>query len=134
MFKKTVTYPDFNGVERTEDYFFNITKTDLSEMQMSQPGGLKGFLERIIAAKNEAEIMAMFKELVVKSYGEKSPDGRYHIKSPAVQEMFTYSPAYDIIYMELATDEIAAAAFIKGIIPPDVAVELEKETTLKVVE
>ena len=117
MLKKTVTYTDYNGVERTEDFYFNLTKAEVTEMELSTAGGLEAMIRKIVAEKDAPAIVKIFKELVLKAYGEKSPDGRRFIKNDEVREAFSQTEAYSDIFMELATDADAAAAFVNGIIP-----------------
>ena len=117
MLKKTVTYTDYNGVERTEVFYFNLTKAEITEMELSTEGGLEAMIRKIVAEKNAPAIIKIFKELVLKAYGEKSPDGRRFIKNDEVRDAFSQTEAYSDIFMELATDADAAAAFVNGIIP-----------------
>lgn len=117
MLKKTVTYTDYNGVERTEDFYFNLSKAEVAEMELSVDGGLSQMLENIVAAKDNKQIITMFKDIVLKSYGEKSQDGKRFIKSKEIAEAFSQTEAYSEIFMELALDEKAAVAFVNGIIP-----------------
>lgn len=117
MLKKTITYTDYNGTERTEDFYFNLTKAEIMEMEMSTSGGLAESIQRIVAAQDAPAIIKIFKDLVLKAYGEKSPDGRRFIKSDEITEAFSQTEAYSILFMELATDDKAAAKFVNGIIP-----------------
>lgn len=117
MLKKTVTYTDYNGSERTEDYYFNLTKAEIMEMELTTVGGLSAMIEKIVAAKDGPTIIKTFKDLILKAYGEKSADGRRFIKSPEIAEAFSQTEAYSQIFMELATDDEAAAKFVNGIIP-----------------
>ena len=117
MLKKTVTYTDYNGSERTEDFYFNLTKAEIMEMELTTVGGLSAMIEKIVAAKDGPTIIKTFKDLVLKAYGEKSADGRRFIKSPEIAEAFSQTEAYSQIFMELATDDEAAAKFVNGIIP-----------------
>lgn len=117
MLKKTVTYTDYNGSERTEDFYFNLTKAEIMEMELTTVGGLSAMIEKIVAAKDGPTIIKTFKDLVLKAYGEKSADGRRFIKSPEIAEAFSQTEAYSEIFMELATDDEAAAKFVNGIIP-----------------
>ena len=119
MLKKTVTYTDYNGVERTEDLYFNLTTAEITEMEMSVSGGLTGMINRVVAAQDAPSIIKVFKELILKAYGEKSADGKRFIKSEELSTAFSQTEAYSMIFMELATDEKAAAKFIEGIIPPE---------------
>lgn len=117
MLKKTMTYTDYNGEKRTEDFYFNLSKAELAEMEMSIDGGLKSKLVKIIEAKDTPTIISMFKEIVLKSYGEKSDDGRRFVKSPDISKAFSETEAYSDLFMELATNAGAAADFINAIIP-----------------
>ena len=119
MLKLTETYTDFNGVERTEDFHFNLTKAEVMEMEMSTTGGMAEMIQRIVASQDAPAIIKIFKDLVLKSYGQKSPDGRRFIKSDELREDFASTEAYSQIFMRLATDADAAAKFVNGIMPQD---------------
>lgn len=127
MLKKTIKYTDYNGVERTEDFYFNLNKAEIMEMQLTTVGGLDAYLKKIISAQDMPTLMRIFKDLVLKSYGVKSDDGRRFIKNEKLREEFEQTEAYSILYMELSTDAEAAAAFVNGIIPADVAKQLPKD-------
>lgn len=117
MLKKTITYTDYNGVERTEDFYFNLTKAEIMEMEMSTTGGLAEMIQRIVAAQDAPAIIKIFKDLVLRAYGEKSPDGKRFIKTEESAKAFSQTEAYSNLFMELATDADAAAAFVNGIVP-----------------
>jgi len=119
MLKKTITYTDYNGSERTEDFYFNLSKAEIMEMEMSTAGGLTEMIQKIVAAQDAPAIMKVFKELILKAYGEKSPDGKRFIKSDEISTAFSQTEAYSQLFMELATDADAAAKFVNGIIPVD---------------
>lgn len=119
MYKITKTYVDFNGVERTEDFYFNLTKAEVAEMQLTTDGGLDAYIQKIVDAKDQKAIIEIFKELVLKCYGEKSDDGRRFVKNDEIREAFSQTQAYSDIFIELATDDKAAAAFVNGITPSD---------------
>ncbi|MBO5906213.1 MAG: hypothetical protein J6Q84_07335 [Kiritimatiellae bacterium] len=119
MIKKTITYKDYNGEERTETFHFNLNKAEVMELQMGTTGGFSEYLQRIIDAKDHATIVKVFKEMILKAYGEKSPDGRRFIKSEELSTAFSQTEAYAILYMELSTNVPAATEFVKGIIPSD---------------
>lgn len=127
MLKKTITYEDFNGVERKEDFYFNLSKAEIMEMQFGTVGGLDVMLKKIIDAKDVKSIMDTFKMLILKAYGIKSDDGRRFIKSEEIAKEFEQTEAYSILYMELASDDNAAAEFVNGIIPKDVATEVSNQ-------
>ena len=117
MIKKTVTYVDYNGVERTEDFYFNLTKAEVAEMEMSVEGGFSKMLEEIVASKDNVKIVSLFKQMVLKAYGEKSADGRRFMKSEEISKAFSETEAYSEIFMSLALNESEAAAFVNGIMP-----------------
>lgn len=117
MVKKTITYIDYDGTERTEDFYFNLSEAEITEMQLSVEGGMRGYIEKIIAAKSQLELVKLFKDILLRSYGKKSLDGRLFVKNEANTAEFVASPAYSIIYMELVTDTEAATKFVNGLIP-----------------
>lgn len=117
MLKKTITYVDYDGNQRTEDFYFNLSKAEITEMQFGVDGGLEAQLKRIVETKNQPAIIREFKNLVLKAYGEKSDDGRHFMKSPEIAHKFECSEAYSIIFMELATDANKAAEFVNAVIP-----------------
>ena len=130
MLKKTITYTDYDGNERTEDFYFNLTKAEVMEMEMSTSGGMAEMIQRIIAAQDSPAIIKIFKELVLKAYGQKSPDGKRFIKSDEISTAFAQTEAYSNLFMELATDADAAAKFVNGIIPADVAQQAASQTAM----
>lgn len=117
MLKKTITYTDYDGNERTEDFYFNISKAELTELQYSVKGGLKNILEKAVQEKDGPTIMQLSKEIVLKAYGVKSNDGRRFMKSEEITKEFAETEAYVNLFMELATDEKAAIAFAEGVMP-----------------
>ena len=117
MLKKTFTYTDYNGVERTEDHYFNLSKAELMEMELSTTGGLAEMINKIVAAQDAPAIVKVFKDLVLKAYGQKSADGRRFIKSKELSDEFAQTEAYSQLFMELATNADAAAQFVNGIVP-----------------
>lgn len=117
MIKLTETYKDFNDVERTEDFYFNLTEAEVMELEMSTSGGLAVTIERIVAAQDAPAIIKIFKKLVLDAYGIKSPDGKRFIKNDTIKAEFEQTNAYSNIFMRLATDADAAAKFVNGIMP-----------------
>ena len=123
MLIKKITYKDFNGVERTEDFMFHLMESEIAEMELSTAGGFAESLEKIIQTQNVPEIIKEFKKIILKAYGVKSPDGKRFIKNDKLTEEFSQTNAYSKLFMELATDDKAASAFINGIIPEEMKVE-----------
>lgn len=119
MLKKTVTYVDFDGNERTEDFFFNLTEQEIAEMELSTEGGLGNFINKAVAAKSQVELIELFKKLILAAYGVKSADGRRFVKNDAVREGFMSTQAFSDIYMELVQDADKASAFFNGIVPKE---------------
>lgn len=124
MLKETRTYTDYDGVERTEDFYFALSKAELAEMELSTDGGMQAMIEKIINSKDNKKIVEIFKEILLKSYGEKSDDGKRFVKSPELSKAFSETPVYSDMFMELATDETKASAFIDGILPSDMQAQL----------
>lgn len=120
MFKMTVDVVDFNGVKRTEDHYFNLTKAEILEMEMSTHGGMAEMIKAIVAAQDGPAIVKIFRDLVLQAYGQKSPDGRRFIKNDQIREEFKDTQAYSEIFMMLATDADKAAEFVNGIMPADI--------------
>jgi hypothetical protein len=119
MLKKTIKYEDFDGNERTEDFYFHLSKAEVMEMEVGVVGGMTQMLNKIVEEKdsNPSKIVETFKDIILKAYGEKSLDGKRFIKSEEISTAFSQTEAYSQLFVELATDESAAAAFINGIIP-----------------
>lgn len=124
MLKKTITYKDYNDVERTEDFYFNMTKTEIMEMEMGTAGGFSELLVRVVAAKDTPTLIKIWKDFILKAYGERSLDGRQFVKSEAISTAFSQTEAYSQLFMELATDADAAAKFINGVVPADMAKQI----------
>lgn len=135
MLKKTITFEDFEGNKRTEDFYFNLNKAELAEMQMSRQGGFTDWIQKVIDARDNTTLYATIKDFVLKSVGIKSPDGRRFIKNSEIREEFEQTEAYSELMMELMSDEKAFSAFCQGIIPKElsekVAAESAKHPALK---
>lgn len=131
MLKKTMTYIDYDGNQRTEDFYFNLSKAEVAEMEMSTAGGLDKMINRIIAEQDGKRIIELFKDLVLKAYGKKSDDGKRFIKTKELSEEFSQTEAYSDLFMELATDADAAAAFVNGIVPDMSDLAKKKEVPAK---
>lgn len=125
MLRKEITYTDFNGVERTEPFYFNLSKAELMEMDLTSMGGFENTVKAIIDTHDTPSLIKIFKEFILKAYGEKAPDGKRFMKvndaGVPVSRAFSETNAYSELFMELATNDVAAAEFINGIIPADVS-------------
>ena len=128
MLKKTIKYTDYNGEEQTEDFYFNLSKAELTEMELSTTGGYGEMLQGIVAAEEHTKLVPIIKDIIFKSYGEKSDDGKRFMKSPELSTAFSQTEAYSELFMEIATDADASAAFVNGIIPTDVQQKIEEAT------
>lgn len=117
MLKKTITYVDYNGDERTEDFYFNLTKAEIAEMELGVTGGFANMVKKIIDSRDVPQIMTTFKDIILKAYGVKSDDGRRFIKSKELSDEFSQTEAYSELFMELGSNAEAASAFINGIVP-----------------
>ena len=126
MLKETRVYEDYDGVERKEDFYFNLSKAELAEMELSNDGGLENYIQKIIDAKDGGKIIKVFKDLLLKAYGIKSDDGKRFMKSEEISKAFSETPVYSEMFMELATDDEKAAKFVQGIIPKDLSAQIDK--------
>ena len=128
MIKKTFKFVDYNGNHRTEDHYFNLTQAEVAELELSVDGGLTAMIKRLVEAQNGGQIIKTMKNLILKSYGVKSPDGRRFIKNQEVRDAFVQTEAYSQLFMELATNAQAASDFVAGIIPAKTDEEPSAET------
>jgi hypothetical protein len=125
MLKKTITYRDYNDTERTEDFYFNLSKAEIMEMELSTVGGLAEMIQKVVATQDAPAIIKIFKDLILKAYGEKSADGRRFMKEDEsgrkLYKDFEQTEAYVVLFTELATNADSAAAFVNGIVPADMS-------------
>lgn len=128
MLKKTITYMNFNDEEVVEDFYFNLNKAEIAEMELSYLGGLSGYLTNIVKSEDGAAIIAAFKDIIGKSYGQRSEDGRHFYKSKELTQQFMQSNAYAELFMELVTNAEAAANFVQGVVPKDLKEKVEAKT------
>lgn len=130
MLKKNIKYTDYNGVERNEEFLFNLTKAELMEMEMGTTGGLAEMIQKIVNTQDAPAIIKIFKEIILKAYGEKSDDGKRFVKvdnaGVPLSIGFSQTEAYSQLFMELATNAESAANFIKGIMPADIDISDEE--------
>ena len=117
MLKKTIKYTDYDGNEREEDFYFNLSKAEITEMELSKEGGMSEYIKKISATQNAPELIKLFKEIITKSYGEKSLDGKRFIKNKELTEAFIQTEAYSELFVELASNADEAVKFINGIMP-----------------
>jgi len=129
MLKKTIEYTDYNGVTRKEDFYFNLSKAELIEMELGTDGGYAEMLQKIVDAQNGPAIIKTMKELILKAYGEKSADGKHFEKGEELSKRFSQTEAYSMLFMELSTNVEAATEFFNGIMPADLAKAMAAKTT-----
>lgn len=134
MLKKTITYVDYNGETQTEDFFFNLTRAELMEMELKTEGGMEQMIDKMTKEEDTAKIVEMFKEIIITAYGVKSLDGKKFRKRPEDKEDFLDSAAYDALFVELISNPDEAAAFVSGIIPADVSEQAKAEMNKKIEE
>lgn len=127
MLKKTIKYVDYNDVERTEDFYFNLSKAEIAEMELSTTGGLSTLIKKVVETTDTPTLIKIFKDLILRAYGEKSPDGKRFIKSEELKTGFSQTEAYSVLFMELASNSDAAAEFINSIVPA----EAKQEKSIK---
>ena len=130
MLKKRIKYVDFDGNKREEDFFFHLMESEIAEMELSTAGGFTESIQRIIQSQDVPEIIRQFKTIILKSYGVKSPDGKRFIKNDSLSKDFSETNAYSKLFMELATDDEAASAFINGIVPEELKADESKLSVL----
>lgn len=130
MIKKTITYEDYDGATRTEDFYFNLSKAELLEMEYTTSGGMQKYLERIVNTQDSKLLLETFKSIIMKAYGEKTLDGRRFVKSKELSDNFVQSPAYSELFMELIQDADAASSFINGVVPGDLAAQAAEKKFL----
>jgi len=130
MLKKTITFEDLDGNEITEDFYFNLTKAEISEMEISKEGGWSDWLTKVVESRDGNVIMHEFKKIIRSSVGRRSEDGRRFIKNDEIVDDFFQSNAYDALFWEMMTDANAAANFVKGVLPKDLVEASERGETL----
>lgn len=131
MLKKKIKYTDFNGEEMEEEFYFNISKSELSKAQLSVDGGLDVKLQKVIDSKSSPEILKMYNEFIDLSYGIKSDDGKHFRKSKEILDDFKSSPAYDELFMELINNPNKIIEFIKGVFPVEIAAHFDEDPDLQ---
>lgn len=134
MLKKTITYTDYNGLERTEDFYFNLTEAELQKMDMFREGGLQAYMERALSRQDSQAIGKFVEAFIRASYGEKSPDGRRFVKSEELSTEFEQTEAYSKLWIELGSDENEAFEFVKGVVPDSLADSLARPNLVPINE
>ena len=131
MLAKKITYTDYNGVEQTEKFYFNLSKAELVELQIGKNGGYQEYLKRLINSRDQEEIASIFKMFILKSYGIKSDDGKRFIKSEELSKEFEQTEAYSELYCELVTDTNKATEFFNGLMPQALVAQIQSDMQAK---
>ncbi len=129
MLKKTIKFKDLDGNDVVEDFYFNLSKAEVTKMELSYPGGLAEYLKKVLETQNGAEIIVTFERFIKESYGKRSEDGRRFIKNPEVLAEFVDTDAYSEMFMELCTNADAGAEFVRGIMPGGQDLDLSEIAT-----
>lgn len=130
MLVKRISYTDYNGNQRSEDFYFNLNKGEIFNMQFGTEGGLDKAIQKIIQTEDTPKIVKIFQDIILNAYGVKSDDGRRFIKSEELSTEFKQTEAYSELLMELVSDEKKAAEFINALMPKDLAEEAQKQQKL----
>lgn len=130
MIKETVNFTDYNDIEKSQDCYFNLNKAEVMEMELSTAGGMSEMIQNVIKANDTATLIKIFKELLLKAYGKKTPDGRFE-KTEELRKEFESSAAYPVLFVKLATDADAASKFMNGVMPSDLNDENDNKKTKK---
>lgn len=124
MITQSITYTDYFGRERTEEFAFNLTKTELVKLSTSD---FKDNVEKISSSQaNDAAVIDLLRTLILTSYGRISMDGSRFEKSEELRNEFEQSAAYDALFMDLAQHPDKLQAFFSNIVPADMKSELVK--------
>lgn len=128
LLNKSITYTDYNGNQRTEQFSFNLNKAELLELDSKYPSiGLNGEVSRISKLGNPGAFAPLFKEIITMAYGEKTDDGRRFVKSKELSDSFVQTAAYDVLFMELASTEDSMENFLQAIMPKDISLAIQKQ-------
>lgn len=135
MLKKNITFTDFNDVEHSKDFYFNLSKSELAKAEIRESimldekvtGGFRAKMEAIVKSGRGNDIMDAFEDIIRMTYGVKDEDGLRFVKNDKATEDFMQTNAYDVLFFELVTDAEAAAKFINEVVPRDVSNQM-KET------
>lgn len=132
MLKRNITYEDFNGDKVTEVFYFNLTKSEIIELDSVYEGGVASIFGRIVESNDKESMIKEFKKFILAAYGQKSDDGKRFIKSDQLRQEFTQTAAYDALFIELATSDKLASDFIVGVLPKEFANDLASVTAIQV--
>lgn len=126
MYAKKIKYTDYDGNEREEIFYFNLSASELTLMELSETGGLKQKLEAIVMKQDVPKIIEAFRDTIHRAYGEKSADGKRFIKSEELVTAFEQTPAYDELFLELCYNSKSAAEFVNRVLPSDLEQKIKR--------
>lgn len=118
MVTREVKYVDFDGNDRTEDLYFNLTRSEITEWNYEYDGGFVKYLEKIVKTESIRDLIKVVREFILKAYGEKSPDGRRFVKSDEISKSFYETNAYDVLFMSFVENPQTFTEFVKAVCPP----------------
>ena len=131
MIIKTLTFKNFLGEEETSDFYFNMSEGELTLMQVraidQKHESFTDKLDKIAKGLQGAALADVIEELVLKSYGVKSTDGKLFVKNPQILESFTASGAYSVLITELFSIEGSLTEFVNGVVPEDLVQKSKQE-------
>ena len=126
MLRKEVEYKDFDGNDRKDVLWFLLNEVEITEMDLETSGGLVKYMESIIDTNDVNQLITIFKDLLIRSYGERSMDGKHFYKDDKIRNEFVSSAAYPVLYMEMVSDADKAVEFINGIVPSNIREQMAK--------
>lgn len=129
MFATTVNYTDFDGHERKETLYFNITEQQMRDLYQDDPDFSEKALTNAMETRDNNEFLRIMKKLILASYGEKSEDGKVHKKNKEIRENFECSAAFeqlmdDIMYK---ADEKYLKGFFTQIFPSKFSGQIKEQ-------
>ena len=117
MIKETLTYVDYNGVERTEDFYFHLSKAEILDIETTMPNGsIEEWANSIFATREYDKLWKLFSNLVKQSYGIKSADGRRFMKSEEISKEFSETEAYPVLIEKFLTEPDFASNFFNSLV------------------
>lgn len=124
MYKKTLTFVNYDGKEMTQDLYFHLNQTDLIKITAKYAKGFKDpkdvnlnkVSQDILSQGDWPKVVSLLEDVILGSYGERSYDGDLFIKSKEVRDKFEYSVAYAEMFELLLTDNNEMQAFMSKVV------------------
>lgn len=126
MIKQSISYVDYNGENQTEDFYFNLSKAEILEMMVADENIVES-LQNLAKNGTATQAMNWFKDLIQKSVGEKSEDGKRFVKSPEITKNFMESPAFSEFLFDIIQNPAKSEPFVQGLLPNDVLAAMQTE-------